>query len=305
MNDNGISIYSDIYTKISTDDDLMETVSHGSPEYPFKFYDEAMGMFDFNRIDWHWHTEFEFVYMQSGSINVHIDTEQFTLNAGQGLFVNSKVLHQFDSDNNAEIPNFVFMPSFIAPEESLIYTRYVEPVLNSSLSHQVFSPECEWQSRILQLMRELIAINCGEGNASADFDTLILIQQLWLIFKNNISLKEKDTDKRSAASQARLQLMMQYIHLNYAGPVTLEDIASEAGLSKSSALNLFKSYLHTTPVDYLIKYRLKEAAALLSKTEKKVGVISGETGFENTDYFCRTFKKQYGVTPTKYRRQKD
>ena len=58
------------------------------------------------------------------------------------------------------------------------------------------------------------------------------------------------------------------------------------------------------PVHYLVKYRLQEAAKLLATTEKKITVISGETGFENMDYFCKTFKKYYGRTPTEYRRKK-
>lgn len=61
---------------------------------------------------------------------------------------------------------------------------------------------------------------------------------------------------------------------------------------------------YDTPVHYLVKYRLQEAAKLLATTEKKITVISGETGFENMDYFCKTFKKYYGRTPTEYRRKK-
>ena len=49
---------------------------------------------------------------------------------------------------------------------------------------------------------------------------------------------------------------------------------------------------------------LSGEAKLRAKTEKKITVISGETGFENMDYFCKTFKKYYGRTPTEYRRKK-
>ena len=108
----------------------------------------------------------------------------------------------------------------------------------------------------------------------------------------------------STASQARLQLMMQFIHLNYSQSISLDDIAEQAMVSKSTALNLFRKYLHITPVNYLINYRLKQAGQLLSKTEKKVSLISSETGFHNVDYFCRLFKKRYKLTPTEYRKQK-
>lgn len=46
------------YTKIITGEDLMETAQHGSTLYPFQFYYEDLSVFDFNCIEWHWHTEF-------------------------------------------------------------------------------------------------------------------------------------------------------------------------------------------------------------------------------------------------------
>ena len=44
-----------VYTKIVTDENLMETQSHGSQDYPFRYYYEHLAQFDFNCIDWHWH----------------------------------------------------------------------------------------------------------------------------------------------------------------------------------------------------------------------------------------------------------
>ena len=88
--------------------------------------------------------------------------------------------------------------------------------------------------------------------------------------------------------------MMQYIHQNFRQNLTLEDIAGQAMVSKSTALNLFRRYLHDTPVHYLVKYRLQEAAKLLATTEKKITVISGETGFENMDYFAKHLRNIMG-----------
>ena len=69
----------------------------------------------------------------------------------------------------------------------------------------------------------------------------------------------------------------------YRKNLSLDEIAAQSMISKSSALNLFRRYLHITPVNYLINYRLKQAALLLSHTEKKVSTISAETGFHNVD----------------------
>ena len=83
-----------ISARIKTDDTLMETALHGTSLFPFRFYDEKMEDFDFKRIDWHWHTEFEFVYIESGMVHFHIGEKSFPLSEGQGIFINSKLLHQ-------------------------------------------------------------------------------------------------------------------------------------------------------------------------------------------------------------------
>ena len=67
--------------------------------------------------------------------------------------------------------------------------------------------------------------------------------------------------------------MMQYIHQKSAYNISLSDIADQAKVSKSTALNLFQRYLGISPVTYLINYRLQEAAKLLASTEKKVTVF--------------------------------
>lgn len=99
-------------------------------------------------------------------------------------------------------------------------------------------------------------------------------------------------------------MMMQYIHENYDRKLLLENIADQAMISKSTALNLFRSYLDDTPIHYLLRYRLQEAAKLLVTTEKKIEGVSQASGFENVEYFCKSFKKHYQMTPTEYRRKK-
>ena len=79
-----------VYTKIITDENLMETIPHGSQDYPFRYYYEHLAQFDFNCIDWHWHTELEFVYIQSGTVTAWIGEKQLELPADSGIFINSK-----------------------------------------------------------------------------------------------------------------------------------------------------------------------------------------------------------------------
>ena len=292
-----------IYTKIITDENLMETQFHGSPDYPFRYYYEHLAQFDFNCIDWHWHTELEFVYVQSGTVTVWIGEKQLDLPADSGIFINSKLLHRFSSPVDAVIPNFLCMPSFLAATDSYIYQHYVKPIISSNIPFWIFRREVSWQNKVLDLIRQIISAQIS--SSSSHLLTSALMQQLWLeIYEHTDLSSTLEVTGQFSVNRARLQLMMQFIHENYKKNLSLDDIAAQAMISKSSTLNLFRNHLHITPVNYLINYRLKQAALLLSHTEKKISTISAETGFHNVDYFCKIFKKHYQVTPGEYREKK-
>lgn len=294
--------YNTTYNKILTDENMMETIQHGSKEYPFHFYYDNLELFDFHCIEWHWHTEFEFVYVETGTVYFGISDKQFALSEGQGVFINSKILHRYFSQGNAIVPNFVLMPYFIAAQDSLIYQKYVLPIMASPMDYQIFSQDIPWQAEVLSLMREMMAAQ--EKASDVELVNSYLIQKIWHILFQNTDVEHMGKKENySASSQARLQLMMQYIHQDFAYNISLSDIADQAKVSKSTALNLFQRYLGISPVTYLVNYRLQEAAKLLASTEKKVTVISKDTGFDSVDYFCKAFKKYYKLTPTEYRKK--
>lgn len=294
--------YNTTYNKIQTDENMMETIQHGSKEYPFRFYYDNLELFDFHCIEWHWHTEFELVYVETGTVYFGISDKQFALSEGQGVFINSKILHRYFSQGKAIVPNFVLMPVFIAAQDSLIYQKYVLPIMASPMDYQIFSQDIPWQAEVLSLMREMMAAQ--EKASDVELVNSYLIQKIWHILYQNTDIEHMGKKENySASSQARLQLMMQYIHQKSAYNISLSDIADQAKVSKSTALNLFQRYLGISPVTYLINYRLQEAAKLLTATEKKVTAISKDTGFDSVDYFCKAFKKYYKLTPTEYRKK--
>ena len=292
--------YNKTYNKILTDEEFMEIKPHGSSAYPFQYYYDNLELFDFHCIEWHWHREFEFLYVESGQVLCGIGEKQIILSEGDAIFINSKILHRFYASSGGVIPNFVCMPEFIAPESSLVYKKYILPIISSNMSFQYFQSAEPWQARIIQIMIKIMETQ--ENEKIKELSTLALLQNLWLIFYENVKLSGKEEVQTvDETSQKRVQLMMQYIHENYKQGLSLNEIASHIGVSKSTALHLFQRFLHTTPVNYLIEYRLQAASRLLKNTNKKVKTIAYESGFHNVDYFCRVFKNHYHVTPSEYR----
>ena len=206
--------FNTFYNKILTDENMMETIQHGRSDYPFRFYYDNLTLFDFHCVEWHWHVEFEFLFVEKGTAVFWAGEKQFVLEKGQGFFVNSKILHRFYSEKGAVIPNFVFVPTFIAPQHSLLYKKYVEPLEHATLECLVFTPAVPWQAEVLAVIKDIIEVQKEEKEN--ELKTSFLTQKLWhLIYSHT---RETVLDERKEAfisPQARLQLMMQYIHQHF------------------------------------------------------------------------------------------
>ena len=289
--------------KITTDETLRETIRHGSNRYPFAYYPDNIWNYDFHHIDWHWHHELEFLYIAEGTALCLIGTSKIKLHKGSGIFINSGVLHRFEAQSSTFAPNIVFSPTLLASENSLIYDKYILPVINSAIPYQLFSPSVKCEANALQLLSQIFFLQ--ETEHDNELYTIQLLFQLWNRLLKCIDLTSNSgTVHRLDYKQARLQAMMQYIHDHYMEEITLEKIAASASISKSGALHIFQSGIHCSPVAYLIQYRLARAAEQLYTTQKTVSSISEETGFTSAGYFCRKFKQYYHMSPNEYRKKK-
>jgi AraC-like DNA-binding protein len=94
---------------------------------------------------------------------------------------------------------------------------------------------------------------------------------------------------------------MQYITLHYGEKISLEDLASIANCHPTHVIRCMKQKYGLTPAKAIQNTRLQRACVLLRTTEMNVGDIAEIVGFMTPTYFCKVFRKHYGVTPLHYR----
>lgn len=105
----------------------------------------------------------------------------------------------------------------------------------------------------------------------------------------------------SALGDEAVRRACALIESAYAKPVTLDDLAKTAQVSKSYLLKLFRQSLGTTPYDYLLRYRITRAKELLAETDYKIGQISALVGFKSESNFSYRFSQMVGQSPRAYR----
>jgi AraC-like DNA-binding protein len=93
------------------------------------------------------------------------------------------------------------------------------------------------------------------------------------------------------------------IEKDFPSLLTLENLASEAGLSISRFSALFKAKMAIAPMHYLRRHLLGRAGSLLRHTDWQVEEIATCTGFNSLHYFSRAFKAEFGRSPRAYREQ--
>ncbi len=83
--------------------------------------------------------------------------------------------------------------------------------------------------------------------------------------------------------------------------LTVEEIAQACNVSTCYFRRLFKEYAGKSPLEYRMELRLNMAKSMLESGESTLEYISEALGFESTSYFCRIFKRKFGITPGQYR----
>ncbi|MBN1673977.1 MAG: helix-turn-helix transcriptional regulator [Kiritimatiellae bacterium] len=118
-----------------------------------------------------------------------------------------------------------------------------------------------------------------------------------------------ETDRARRASgrgvDSRLLAVREYMEEHYAARITLPDLARRARLSVSRFSVAFKSCFHVSPIEYVLRCRMKQAEYLLQDYGLKIHEVAREAGYDDIYHFSKLFKKHHGLSPLAYRRRHD
>lgn len=254
----------------------------------------------------HWHRELEFNIVLNGTVLAQVDGIHHELPMGDAIFVNSNILHLTKAKypkNNTEHMSILFSPEFLSPEGSDIYCEEIAPLLsNPSFGGFHFSSKIPWQREIIRL---LSSAAYAHQHPSAGYKMQILSNMcsMWLLLKEGLMQEQKlSCMDKNILLKERTQKMLSYIHEHYADPITIQDIAQAAQISRSECFRCFQKFVCQKPFEYLISYRLVKAAELLKTTSLSISEISIRCGFNYQSYFGKRFQDYYKMSPMTYRR---
>lgn len=116
-----------------------------------------------------------------------------------------------------------------------------------------------------------------------------------------------EQSRRAGAGQRRyadrVTATIDLLHRHISDTPSIEDLASAVGLRPSYFREEFKNETGFSPVEFLTRLRVREARRLLAESDAPITEIAFRLGFNSSQYFATTFRKQTGMTPRDFRRQ--
>lgn len=100
------------------------------------------------------------------------------------------------------------------------------------------------------------------------------------------------------------QSVLSYVQNRLDQTITVDQLAAEAGMSASHFARVFKETLGSTPMQYVMAYRIEQAVKMMDGAERPLGDIALACGFADQAHFTRSFKQALGKTPRAYRSAK-
>jgi len=94
------------------------------------------------------------------------------------------------------------------------------------------------------------------------------------------------------------------LHKRPAHAWTLEELAREAGTSRSVLAERFQELVGTSPMQYLTQWRMLLAANMLERTNSPLVKIAEDVGYQTDTAFSRAFRREYGDPPAAWRRKR-
>lgn len=150
----------------------------------------------------------------------------------------------------------------------------------------------------IDLAASMIRRHCGEIRAQKGLKYLLADDSIEKVPQH------EDTHEPHVYQNEIVRKSIAYMRENLGAAATLKEVADHAGTSPRQLHRAFLSNTNDAPANYWRKLRLEHARKQLADTSQSVTCIAIESGFSDASHFILWFRKQYGETPSAYRKRR-
>jgi AraC-like DNA-binding protein len=251
------------------------------------------------------HDFWELVYVDYGTIDAIVDGVGCSLSSGQVIFHQPMESHTHIG-NGRDAGNVVVI-SFSCDS----------PVM-SFFNRKIFSLQ-KTSKKVLSLFlaeaTNALGAICRDYNDTSPLDFSnaplgstqlmqgYLTEFLFSLIRNNsgVTTLEATQNTRQMAENSLVNSILYFIQDNLNQPPSLETLCTRFSLGRTYLSRIFKEATGSSPVDYWIHAKIKEAKKLIREGNLNITQISEILGYSGIHHFTRMFKRITGMSPTDYK----
>lgn len=293
--------------QILVDQSMYELQKHGTKEFPFQVYLNDFSRFRGHLEDWHCHLEMEFTVALKGEFECGMNERRCRIRPGEGVFVNSGVLHMHRAlgrYEDSESISIVFLPQFVSGgTDNLIFRKFVEPVMqDTGLRGEPLRRDVRWQEDALDCLLDIYRLS-RKDSWIAEMKIRDRMCEAWELLVENRREEgaRKETAPADMVYEERAKQILRYIQSHYQEDISIEDMAHQVHISRTECFRCFQRITGKSPKNYLNSYRIRQAMRRLETTQDSVTDICFSCGFNHMSYFVKRFRESVGMSPGKYR----
>ncbi|UGU16606.1 AraC family transcriptional regulator [Sinomicrobium kalidii] len=251
---------------------------------------------------WHYHPEFELVYIARGRGTVYVGDHIGPYQPGNVFLIGAHLPHMFETSFTGEEGEEEISEAYVIhfSEEFIrgfyrntIEFGYVSSLINHAVTGLFFPAPGK---KTHKTFKKTTGSNIQEN-------TLHFLRMLYLLHqKEKEHMASPAWIKQFDSGDKKLNRILQYIMLHFQEELSLSEIASRAGMNKTAFCRYFKMKTGKSFVEFLNDLRVSFACkSLMEKNaSRSISDVCYASGFNSLSYFHRIFKRSKGVSPSTY-----
>lgn len=234
------------------------------------------------------HAYYEIYYLTRGSELYLVGNKSYELDEGDILLIPEGLEHKtIEADENRQRYSILCRPQFIpgsARETLGERATVIRPLHSGDAIDEIIS----------RIAKESTASDIHREDALR-----FLVGELMIMLARCENTYVQSEDNSPAVATA-----IAYIKEHYSDRISLPDVAETCKVSSAYLSRRFKDEVGIGFSDYLSRFRLRHAAAMLKeRPEASITEVAFACGFNDSNYFSDKFKKQYGVSPLRFKKE--
>ncbi|HMO40503.1 MAG TPA: AraC family transcriptional regulator [Saprospiraceae bacterium] len=249
---------------------------------------------------WHFHPEYEIVYISNGRGKRHIGDHISYYDDGDLIFLGPNLPHFAFTEElfeeHIEIvvqmkADFLGRDFFDRPEMSAIRQAFER-------SEQGLTFCGDTKKRIGERLTRMMEMN----NFDRLLELLSVLQDIATSKEYNILNVGNYAMEVGAQDHVRMETVYAYVQENFQTEVSLDEVANRVSMTVPAFCRYFKKLTRKTFTEFVNEIRVAHACRQLGQEHLSIAEVSFESGFNNLSHFNKQFRQITGVSPREYRK---